>query len=79
MVIAHTGIKVEAANIKTVVAWYEAALAPLGYKKAMVFMDGLVNGFSDGGAHGADWWVSAAQGEDGAVPVGSHHAFAAKG
>lgn len=76
MVIAHTGIKVPAADIAAAVKFYEEALVPLGYKKTMVFMDGLANGFHDGGPHGADWWVSAAQ--EG-TPVGTHHCFVAKG
>ncbi|KAK5653610.1 hypothetical protein OQA88_8639 [Cercophora sp. LCS_1] len=75
MVIAHTGIKVPAADIVAAVKFYEAALAPLGYKKTAVYLNGLVNGFDDGGSHGADWYVSAAQ--EG-TPVKSHHCFVAK-
>ncbi|KAK0704355.1 Glyoxalase/bleomycin resistance protein/dioxygenase-like protein [Lasiosphaeris hirsuta] len=76
MVIAHTGIKTTFADTAKVVAWYEKALAPLGYKKSQVFMDGIVNGFSDNadGSH-SDFWVAAAQ--EG-VPIPSHHAFTAK-
>ncbi|KAL2144193.1 hypothetical protein VTI28DRAFT_9484 [Corynascus sepedonium] len=59
MTIAHTGIRVPAARYAAAVTWYEAALAPLGYKKAMTFVDGQVIGFAD--ATGiADWWVSSA-------------------
>ncbi|KAK3346454.1 Glyoxalase/bleomycin resistance protein/dioxygenase-like protein [Lasiosphaeria hispida] len=76
MVIAHTGIKTAVADTAKVVAWYEKALAPLGYKKSQVFMDGIVNGFSDkaDGSH-SDFWVAAAR--EG-VPIPSHHAFTAK-
>ena len=73
MVIAHTGIKTAFPDTAKVVAWYEKALAPLGYKKTIVIMDGIVNGYSDG-VH-VDFWVSAAQ--EG-IPVPNHHAFAAK-
>ncbi|KAK4246824.1 Glyoxalase/Bleomycin resistance protein/Dihydroxybiphenyl dioxygenase [Corynascus novoguineensis] len=59
MTIAHTGIRVPAARYAAVVTWYEAALAPLGYKRAMTFVDDQVVGFAD--ATGiADWWVSSA-------------------
>ncbi|KAL2163836.1 hypothetical protein VTH06DRAFT_5895 [Thermothelomyces fergusii] len=58
MTIAHTGIKVPAAKYAAVVAWYEAALAPLGYKKSIVVYDGNVVGFSDNAAGIADWWVA---------------------
>jgi hypothetical protein len=77
MVISHTGIKTNAADTAKVVAWYEKALAPLGYKKSLVIMDGFVNGFSDrpDGSH-PDFWVSGAQ-EPG-TPSTAHHAFAAK-
>jgi hypothetical protein len=76
MVISHTGIKTKAADTANVAAWYEKALAPLGYKKAVVIMDGIVNGFSDrpDGSH-PDFWVSGAQ--EG-TPSTTHHAFAAK-
>jgi hypothetical protein len=76
MVISHAGIKTTRAEIAKVVAWYEKALAPLGYKKSMVIMDGLVNGFSDkpDGSH-PDFWVSAVT-EEATVP--NHFAFAAK-
>lgn len=90
MTISHTGIKVPAAQHTAIVAWYEAALAPLGYTRAMDFQDGLVVGFAD--ASGAiDWWVTssaaasfgapAAEGAavDGAGILPTHTAFAAKG
>jgi len=76
MVIAHTGVKVPAADIAQVVAWYEKTLAPLGYKKTRSFMEGMVNGFSDrpDGDH-PDFWVSAAQ--EG-ISTAAHFAFGAK-
>jgi hypothetical protein len=74
MVVSHTGVKVAASSIKAVVTWYEKALAPLGYKKSMEFVNGLVNGYGDDVR--IDWWVSAA--EENQTPVPSHHAFSAK-
>jgi hypothetical protein len=77
MVIAHTGIKTTAEALTAMVAFYETALAPLGYKKTRVFYDGAANGFSDNAdGNNADWWVSVAN--DG-VPVKTHHAFVGKG
>ncbi|KAL2179610.1 Glyoxalase/bleomycin resistance protein/dioxygenase-like protein [Thermothelomyces heterothallicus CBS 202.75] len=84
MTIAHTGIKVPAAQYPAVVAWYEAALAPLGYKKSVVLRDGNVVGFSDNAAGIADWWVasSAAAPEPVSPPEGAfvpnHTCFLAK-
>lgn len=73
MVIAHTGIMVEQSKLAPTLAFYETALAVIGYKKVISYLDGRVNGFSDG--QSVDWWVSAAEG----APLASHHAFAAKG
>ncbi len=88
MTIGHTGIKIPAAHHEAVVAWYEAALAPLGYTKRMSFLDGKVIGFGDS-PHGADWYVtSTAAARPGApAPAGAsaasilptHTAFVAKG
>lgn len=73
MTIAHTGIKVSPALLQATVAFYETALAPLGYKKAFSLFDDTVVGFAD--ADGVtDWWVSA--GEDGGK---AHTAFRADG
>jgi hypothetical protein len=90
MPIAHTGIKTPAGQHGAVVSWYEAALAPLGYTKAMAFLDDQVVGFAD--ATGAvDWWVSSAAAVPPGVPapdpadagvvkvLGTHTAFVAKG
>ncbi|KIJ51752.1 hypothetical protein M422DRAFT_65147 [Sphaerobolus stellatus SS14] len=75
MTIAHTGIHVSASQHPAVVAWYEAALKPLGYTK--FHTEGPNQeavGFSDTG-HGADWWlISDPEGPKN----GSHHAFLAK-
>ncbi|KAK4153459.1 Glyoxalase/bleomycin resistance protein/ dioxygenase [Chaetomidium leptoderma] len=87
MTIAHTGIKTPAAVHPAVVAWYEAALAPLGYTKAVSILDNKVVGFAD--ATGAvDWWVGSAAAappgvavpvDDGAAAVTpTHTAFLAK-
>lgn len=90
MTIAHTGIKAPAAQHAAVVAWYEAALVPLGYTRAMAFQDDLVVGFAD--ASGAiDWWVTSSAavsfgapaaegaGVDGEGILPTHTAFVAKG
>ncbi|KAL2151723.1 hypothetical protein VTH82DRAFT_6821 [Thermothelomyces myriococcoides] len=84
MTIAHTGIKVPAAKYADVVAWYEAALTPLGYKKTIVLENGNVVGFSDNATGAADWWVvSSAACPEGVVPlegpyVPNHTCFLAK-
>jgi len=68
MTITHTGIRVPGAQHTAVVAWYEAALAPLGYKRAIAFLDNLVVGFGD--ASGAiDWWVSSSTASPPGNPV----------
>lgn len=68
MTIAHTGIKTPAAQHAAVVAWYEAALAPLGYTRAMTFLDNAVVGFADASGE-VDWWVSSAAAAPPGVPV----------
>ncbi|KAK3331229.1 Glyoxalase/Bleomycin resistance protein/Dihydroxybiphenyl dioxygenase [Apodospora peruviana] len=76
MPLSHTSIKIAHGDTHTAtIAWYEKALAPLGYKKAMVFMDGAIVGYSDANDK-TDWWVSAAK--EGESPVASHHAFSAE-
>lgn len=87
MTILHSAIKTPPALHATIVAWYKAALAPLGYKAAASFQNDLVIGFAD--ASGAvEWWVKSTAAEspshteeDKTAPriVGSHFAFAAKG
>jgi hypothetical protein len=74
MPLSHSCIKIAQDNYSATVAWYEKALAPLGYKKAMSFVDGAVVGFGDA-ENKIDWWLSAAA--EGQAPVSSHHAFAA--
>ena len=72
MPIDHTGIRVAESDMKTVVAWYEKALKPLGYVKMADF--GVAVGFGEEGGH-PDWWIgSREQGNN-----GSHTAFVAKG
>ena len=72
----HTGIFVSHDLHATVVAWYEAALRPLGYKKFITEgPNDTIVGFSDTGGH-ADWWIVAA---DKTSEPKMHHAFAAKG
>lgn len=90
MTIAHTGIKTPTALHQAVVDWYEAALAPLGYTKAMAFLDGQVVGFADGTGD-VDWWITSAGAAPPGVPapapgdgdvvkvLGTHVAFGAKG
>ncbi len=88
MTIGHTGIKIPAADHAAVVAWYEAALAPLGYAKRMSFLDDQVIGFGDS-PYGADWYVTSAAAAPPGVPPPSsastasilptHTAFVAKG
>ncbi|KAK3936836.1 Glyoxalase/Bleomycin resistance protein/Dihydroxybiphenyl dioxygenase [Diplogelasinospora grovesii] len=73
MTIDHTGIRVPADKHGKVIAWYEAALAPLGYKIAMEFMNGNVIGFGDQ-PFKVDWWVTGTQ----ETVNTSHHAFTAK-
>lgn len=89
MTILHTGIKAPAALHPAVVAWYETALAPLGYTKALSFLDDQVVGFADA-AGDVDWWVSSAAAAPPGVPapaegdadagriLGTHTAFGAK-
>jgi hypothetical protein len=90
MTILHTGIKAPAALHPAVVAWYEAALAPLGYTKAVSFLDDQVVGFADAAGE-VDWYVSSAAAVPPGVPapaegdadvakiLGTHTAFGAKG
>ena len=75
--IDHTGIKVPADKLVETVAFYEKALAPLGYKKSMEFFDGAVVGFADANGK-VDWWVSVAK-DVTEVNVSVHTAFLAEG
>ncbi|KAK0724151.1 Glyoxalase/bleomycin resistance protein/dioxygenase [Lasiosphaeris hirsuta] len=76
MTIAHTAIKVTADKYEATLAFYEAALAPLGYCKVLTYLDGKVSGFGPKeDPHAADWWVSVAPEESSPVPT--HHAFVA--
>ncbi|KAK1216038.1 hypothetical protein PQX77_021340 [Marasmius sp. AFHP31] len=78
----HCVITVPMSDHAAVVAWYEAALKPLGYTKAFTF--GLANGESVGFSNTMaenpdtgypDWWVT---GQSNGEPSKSHYAFAAK-
>jgi hypothetical protein len=71
----HTGIFVPAQQHADVIKWYDAVLAPLGYKKYID--EGLAVGLSDSGIH-ADWWIIATVEELNDKPE-MHHAFVAKG
>ncbi|KAL0057873.1 hypothetical protein AAF712_013267 [Marasmius tenuissimus] len=68
-------------NHAAVVAWYEAALKPAGYKKVVAFgPNGEAVGFSDtmekspDTGH-ADWWITGRFDGD---PSKRYHAFVAK-
>jgi hypothetical protein len=61
MTIAHTGLTTTASSHTALVAWYNTALAPLGYKQAVTFLDGLVVGFLDTVSGNVDWWVTSAE------------------
>ncbi|AEO67534.1 1ddd9931-365b-42c4-bdf0-445e15037ac3 [Thermothielavioides terrestris] len=76
MAIAHSGIKAPAAQHAAVVRWFEAALAPLGYTRAMEFLDGLVVGFADS-AGNIDWWVTSTAAAPPGVPAPESAAAAA--
>lgn len=76
MTIDHSQIFISSEQAAEVVAWYEAALKPLGYKRIRtVGPNGEAVGFGDDD-YRTDWWIIA-------VPfqpnVKGHHAFACKG
>jgi hypothetical protein len=74
----HTGIFVPSSQHAAVVKFYEAVLAPLGYKK--LYTEGPneeVTGLSDNGKH-ADWWLVSTEEQIPEKPK-MHHAFVAKG
>ncbi|KAK3367793.1 Glyoxalase/bleomycin resistance protein/dioxygenase-like protein [Podospora didyma] len=83
MPISHTGVTVSTDKFKEVIAWYTAALAPLGYAPTRSFADGNVIGFGCDGV-APDWWVvsrdfsSTAAATPGGTIVATHHAFRAK-
>ena len=62
------------------VSFYEATLAPLGYKKTAKFADGDVVGFGEGLQH-ADFWVTSTTMKQDSTFHGGyvHLAFRAKG
>ena len=62
------------------ISFYEATLAPLGYKRTAEFADGNVVGFGDGSQHADFWITSTALKEDPTFQTGYIHlAFRAKG
>ena len=65
--IEHTGVQIK--NVSKSKAFYEAALAPLGYKVNMDFEDAA--GFKEGGH--TSFWIMAVQ-----KPAKTHIAFRAK-
>lgn len=79
--IDHTNIRVSADEHKSVVAWYEVVLKPLGYKKLLAFgPNEEAVGFGDGRLphhpmH-TDFWITATP-EKSSTTV--HHAFGCKG
>ncbi|KAK1231117.1 hypothetical protein PQX77_005772 [Marasmius sp. AFHP31] len=81
MAIDHSGITVPMSSHAAVVAWYEAALEPIGYKKVFAFgPNGEAVGFSDTMAKNPDtgypdWWVT---GRPDGEPSKGHHAFVSK-
>jgi hypothetical protein len=74
MAIDHTGVLIEKSQHATIVEWYKAALAPLGYAVYLA-VENHATGFSDDKRH-ADFWVI---GVDSAPNIGMHYAFVAKG
>ncbi|KAL0566796.1 hypothetical protein V5O48_015208, partial [Marasmius crinis-equi] len=75
MTINHTSIHVPASKRPTIVAWHEATLKPLGYKKTTTFgPNEEVVGFGDSAAI-SDWWI---MGFTDDPTYTSHHAFSAK-
>ncbi|KAK3689729.1 Glyoxalase/bleomycin resistance protein/dioxygenase-like protein [Podospora appendiculata] len=75
MTIDHTGILIPADKYDAVLAWYKAALAPLGYKQTVSYNGGKVAGFSDTPGH-VDWYVSSTDVAE--VNIKFHPAFVAK-
>jgi len=76
----HVGFAVPASQFESIVSWYQAALAPIGYSKQMEF-PGQAVGFGPS-KHELPFWVSAKAPEpkEGEKPykVGIHLAFKAK-
>ncbi|KAL0566795.1 hypothetical protein V5O48_015207 [Marasmius crinis-equi] len=82
MAIDHTGIHIPASQRAAVVAWYEAALEPVGYKKTRTYNEEII-GFSDpdpvppeNGYTKCDWWINGNL--NGETHYKSHYAFLAK-
>lgn len=71
----HLLIYAPSDRMQQTVAFYEAALAPIGYKRAVDFGQGRVVGFSDGTGH-PQFWISSTEGS---AAGRAHFAFRAKG
>jgi len=76
MGIDHTGINVPEDQYASVVAWYEAALAPLGYTKGMSFDTPVQVTGMKSGEDKLDFWITAAGSSNGGT---QHIAFSAMG
>ncbi|KAK3314189.1 Glyoxalase/bleomycin resistance protein/dioxygenase-like protein [Apodospora peruviana] len=79
--IDHVGIEVPASKYTETIAWYEAVLFPLGYRKAFTLANGELVGFRDNrNGDNVDWWVSSRGVDSGVdeVNVTTHVAFCAK-
>ncbi|KAJ9139391.1 hypothetical protein NKR23_g7879 [Pleurostoma richardsiae] len=76
MAIDHSGIRTDPAQHASLVAWYEAALRPLGYVKLLTYgPNGEAVGFSDTGSS-TDWWLTCNPEKPNVI---THHAFTARG
>ena len=61
MPIAHLSILTR--DLKTITTFYEAALAPLGYKERMRFHSGAVRGYG-ASQYDADFWITSRENTD---------------
>lgn len=73
MPLDHISFSVPPSQFDSIVAWYEAALAPIGYIKQMEF-PGRAVGFGPDKLH-TDFWLGS---KEGANSVGFHFAFKVK-
>lgn len=73
MPLDHLAFAVQPSQFDSIVAWYEAALAPLGYSKQMEF-PGRATGLGTDKAH-VDFWLAS---KDGATTKDLHFAFNVK-
>jgi hypothetical protein len=73
MPLDHFSFAIPPSQFDSIVAWYEAALAPIGYSKQIVF-PGRAVGFGPDKVH-ADFWLGS---KEGASATGLHFAFKVK-